>query len=78
MAVAILWLAILVVQQLQLAQAVARLQYPLQLSKAMQHQWLQHQLLIQVLTFKAIDVSFKLPATFAKLTLDELGSLKTR
>jgi len=31
-----------------------------------------------VLTFKAIDVSFKLPATFAKLTLTDLGSLKKR
>lgn len=78
MAVAILWLAIHAVVQLhQLAQAVDRLQYRLLLFKAA-HQWLQHQLLIQVLTFKAIDVSFKLPATFAKLTLDELGSLKTR
>ena len=57
---------------------VDRLQYRLQPYTATQHQWLQHQLLIQVLTFKAIDVSFKLPATFAKLTLTDLGSLQTR
>ena len=30
---------------------------------------LQHQLSTQVLTFKAIDASFKLPATFANLVL---------
>ncbi len=67
-----------VVQQHQLAAAVVRLQYLLLQYKAKQHQWLQRQLLIQVLTFKAIDVSFKLPATFDKLTLTDLGSLQTR
>lgn len=78
---AIRWVVIQVVQQLQHAAhaaAVARLQYLLLQYKAKQHQWLQHPLLIQVLIFRAIDVSFKLPATFDKLTLTDLGSLQTR
>ena len=75
MADAIHWLAM---HAHQPAAPVDRLQYRLQPYTAKLHPWLQHQLLIQVLTFKAIDVSFKLPAMFAKLTLIDLGSPKTR